>query len=146
MSGFADIGALPDNVIWRGASVFARDNEGRMLLQLRDDYPGIAAPGQWGFFGGGVEPGETLDTAARREFLEETGIDLAGENLRPLVRFASQALTDGIVHVFALERAIAPHEVALGEGAGFAFLTRMQVENFDLIENFREVLRRIDDF
>ena len=146
MSGFVDIGPLPDKVIWRGATVLARDREGRVLMQLRDTYSDIVAPGQWSFFGGGVEPGEALDKAARREFFEETGIDLTGEALRPLVRFASQAKAGGVVHVFALERAIGADEVTLGEGAGFGFLTRAQVETFDLIDNFRAVLLGLDDF
>ncbi|MEB3314276.1 MAG: NUDIX domain-containing protein, partial [Cyanobacteriota bacterium] len=29
----------------------------QVLLQLRDDHPGIIYPGQWGFFGGHLEPG-----------------------------------------------------------------------------------------
>ena len=42
----------------------------RWLLQLRDDIDGIAAPGCWGLFGGHLEPGESPETALRRE-LEE---------------------------------------------------------------------------
>jgi 8-oxo-dGTP diphosphatase len=45
--------------------------EGRWLLQLRDDIPGIAAPGTWGLFGGHLDPGEAPEAALRRELLEE---------------------------------------------------------------------------
>jgi 8-oxo-dGTP diphosphatase len=45
----------------------------RFLMQLRDDIPGIAYPGHWGFFGGHIEPGEDPLTAVRRELLEEIG-------------------------------------------------------------------------
>jgi 8-oxo-dGTP pyrophosphatase MutT (NUDIX family) len=48
---------------------------GAALLQLRDEIQGIQDPGMWVFPGGHVEPDETLETAARREFLEETCYD-----------------------------------------------------------------------
>lgn len=145
MNGFADIGVLPQTVTWRGACVLARDAQGRVLMQLRDSNAEIAAPGQWCLFGGAVEPGENLETAAKREFFEETGIDLQADALHPLARFASQALAGGVVHVFALDRAVRPQELRLGEGAGFGFLTPEQVASFDLIENFRTLLLGIEE-
>jgi 8-oxo-dGTP diphosphatase len=45
--------------------------DGRWLMQLRDDIPGIVAPGCWGLFGGHLDPGETAEQAVRRELLEE---------------------------------------------------------------------------
>jgi 8-oxo-dGTP diphosphatase len=47
------------------------EQEGRWLLQLRDDIAGIVAPGRWGLFGGHLDPGETARQALRRELLEE---------------------------------------------------------------------------
>ena len=49
---------------------------GRYLLQLRDDKPGISAPGVWALFGGQVEPSETAERAVRREVEEELGLRL----------------------------------------------------------------------
>jgi len=53
--------------------VVLRDAQGAILLQLRDDIPTIADPGCWAVPGGGQDPGESYETAARREMLEETG-------------------------------------------------------------------------
>lgn len=48
------------------------DAEGRILLQHRtEDAPCL--PGQWAFFGGGIEPGETPEQALVRETEEELG-------------------------------------------------------------------------
>lgn len=45
--------------------------EGKYLMQLRDDIPNIAYPGVWGFFGGHIEPGEEPEAALKRELIEE---------------------------------------------------------------------------
>ena len=55
--------------------------DGRWLLQLRDDIEGILYPGQWGLFGGHLDPGETPEVALRRELEEE--INWAGSDLAP---------------------------------------------------------------
>lgn len=51
-------------------AVFLFDKEGRILLQKRAD------DGSWCVPGGSMELGETPEEAARREFLEETGLEL----------------------------------------------------------------------
>lgn len=45
--------------------------DGRYLLQHRDDLPQIWFPDHWGCFGGGVDAGEDPLVALRRELFEE---------------------------------------------------------------------------
>jgi 8-oxo-dGTP pyrophosphatase MutT (NUDIX family) len=45
--------------------------DGRYLMQLRDDIPRIFYPGHWGCFGGAVGPGENGVEALQRELAEE---------------------------------------------------------------------------
>jgi len=52
------------------AAIIVTD-DGRYLLQLRDDIPGIFYPGHWGCFGGAISAGETPLQALRRELAEE---------------------------------------------------------------------------
>ena len=56
----------------RGALFTLVDGQGRLLLQHRtDDAP--LHPGAWGFFGGAVEPGESVEDGLVREAAEELG-------------------------------------------------------------------------
>lgn len=50
--------------------VVVLDDQDRVLLMRR------SGEGTWGLPGGGLEPGETWQQAARRECLEETGWDI----------------------------------------------------------------------
>lgn len=55
------------------AGAVMQDERGRVLLVLRAYEP---EAGHWTIPGGHVEPGESLQDAARREVLEETGLDV----------------------------------------------------------------------
>lgn len=58
------------------AVIFSKD--GKMLLGRKDPAKGGVYPDCWHIPGGGVDEGESLLDAAKREVLEETGIDAAG--------------------------------------------------------------------
>ena len=51
-----------------GVSVIIVDQQGRVLLQQRTDNH------TWGYAGGSAEPDEDVESGARREMLEETGL------------------------------------------------------------------------
>lgn len=59
-------------------------DDGRYLMQLRDDKPGIFYPGHWGLFGGAVELGEDPVGALRRELIEE--LDFVPNEIRYFTR------------------------------------------------------------
>lgn len=53
-----------------GAAVLVLDKQNRLLMMKRSD------TGRWGIPGGAMELGEVVEHAARREALEETGLEI----------------------------------------------------------------------
>lgn len=111
------------------AAVIVLD-DGRYLLQLRDDKDGIFFPGHWGLFGGGVEPGEAPEAALRRELLEELGLTVT--DLRLFTRFHFDLVPMGLTKIyrefFELHLPVlALRSLSLGEGADVQAFTREQV-------------------
>ena len=51
-------------------------DDGRYLMQLRDDKPEIFYPDHWGLFGGSVDEGEEPEAALRRELMEELNLQV----------------------------------------------------------------------
>lgn len=102
---------MNDPVERLAARVLLQDGEGRLLLFRAHD-PDRPEAGDWWFTpGGGVEPGETLPQAARREVLEETGqvlpLDLGPVVLTRTTRFSFEgveyAQTDHFFRVTAAD-------------------------------------------
>lgn len=52
-------------------SALLTDEQGKLVIQLRDDKPGLLFPAHWATLGGAIEKGETPDEAMRRELREE---------------------------------------------------------------------------
>ncbi|HEY9621613.1 MAG TPA: NUDIX hydrolase [Crinalium sp.] len=84
----------------------------QFLLQLRDDIPGIAYPGYWGFFGGHLDPGESPEEAMWRELKEEIGY------VPPhLTQFKSYTLDAKVTrHVFSAPLTVDVEDLTLYEG------------------------------
>lgn len=77
---------------------------GRLILQQRDDVPGIVFPGLVSLFGGHLEVGEDAHACVQREIEEEIGIRLAPAAFEPFftfrTRFADPAARDVEIEIF----------------------------------------------
>ncbi len=100
-------------------------SDGRLLLQHRDDKPGVSGAGLWGLFGGHAEPGEALSAA----FLRELGEELSWRP-RHFEHYLSayvpplpgdKGYGERVVsHVFAAHLDVPPQALTLGEGQAMA--------------------------
>jgi 8-oxo-dGTP pyrophosphatase MutT (NUDIX family) len=75
LNGVAAAGVAPAQYVL-SAVVYAERGDEILLLQRAE---GSALAGQWFLPGGMVEPGELPEEGARRELLEEAGVEIAGE-------------------------------------------------------------------
>jgi ADP-ribose pyrophosphatase YjhB (NUDIX family) len=73
--------AVENNTI-KSIRVVLWDKDGNLILQHRDNKPGVAQPDKITFFGGGIEDGERPIEAAIREMKEELTLSLKQEDLR----------------------------------------------------------------
>ena len=121
-----------------GVGVLIQDLAGRVLMQLRDDIPGIAGPGKWCMFGGHIEPGERILDTAVREIEEETGLVLNPRDLIPYVLSRSGPATN-LLYVYRTVMDVRPSDVRVHEGCGFGFFNRAQIDRLDLIAAYRPV-------
>lgn len=103
-------------------------DDGRYLLQLRDQFPHIWYPGHWGLFGGGVETGEDEVEALGRELREEIGFEFDIERAQLFTRFHFDLRPVGLRCYFRsyyevpIRAAALPH-LKLNEGAGMRAFT-----------------------
>jgi 8-oxo-dGTP pyrophosphatase MutT (NUDIX family) len=99
--------------------------DGRYLMQLRDDIPRIFYPGHWGCFGGAVSPGEGKVEALRRELSEE--LEFEAVTLDEFVTFDFDLTTLGQkkcyrTYYLAETTAAAAERFVLHEGAAMRLL------------------------
>jgi len=118
------------------------DREGRFLLQHRDDNA-PSYPGYWGFFGGGIEEGETPVDAVRREAAEELRYTPTATAPVLIVEYGDgNAASFGRKFYFA---EVCPDKSALElhEGQGMDWFTMEEARNLKITENNLRVIESI---
>ena len=96
--------------------------EGKYLMQLRDDIPNIVYPGVWGFFGGHMEPGEEPEAALKRELIEE--INYLPETV---TKFRTNRAGNYMRHMFSCPLSVSLSELELNEGWDLKLLTPEEI-------------------
>lgn len=99
------------------------------FLQVRD-HNAPRLPGFFGFFGGGLESGESSDEALAREIKEELGLTLTDEH-RLFSRYETLTMINHVYIIGANERF--EGSVTVYEGECGVFLSETQIKQEDKI-------------
>ena len=112
------------------------NNEGKILLQLRDDKPNLPYPGCWGTFGGQIEEGETPEEAIGREIKEELNYEL-----RDFEFFGNFPFDGYGIYMFRKrDTDITIQDLTVREGQGGKFLTLEEVIQLSCAFNCKEIV------
>ncbi len=114
---------------------------GRILLQQRENKPGLMYPGCWTTFGGTVEPGETPDEAMRRELLEEIELEPA---MRLWKVWDNPIASTGVVveqYVYVGSIDLEADDITLNEGQALAFFGPDDLDTLPIAFGFGRVFR-----
>ena len=113
-----------------GVAIIIENRKGEILLLLRDDDPGISYPNYWTLVGGKVEEGETPQSAAHREMLEEIGVDTDVTFWKQYDRQHPFAIVDQ--HIFTGKIDIPRELLTLGEGQDIRFFNSHEIKNLKI--------------
>lgn len=96
---------------------------GKFLMQLRDDIPNILYPGHWGLFGGHLEAGEIPEEGVKREILEEINYPL----INP-IKWQTWENENIIRHIFSAPLTVPIDQLTLLEGWDLALLSPDEIK------------------
>jgi len=116
--------------------------EGEKVLVVRRS-SGMPHPLKWEFPGGKLRPGENPEGCIIREIREELGVQITAEQLYPSVRYAYD---EYIVKLIPFVCRISQGHISLAEHASYRWAERSELEQLDLLEADREVVKLIDRY
>lgn len=119
------------------ADIIVTDEQGRILLQLRDKEGEHSFPDCWALPGGSVEEGEAPEEGIRREFFEETGC-MCNPKLAFIIKYETEDGREIDKYVFHAE--YTGCEIQCLEGQKFEFKTLEELKNIENKNPQSEVL------
>ncbi len=121
------------------AAIYLNVNEKLLLLELSADKQ---EKGSWGVPAGKLEIGERPSQAAKRELLEETGIDIEAESsFHPLGElYIRKPEIDYIYHLFGVNLENSPAISLSSEHCSYRWVSRFEVESLPLMNGAKLAL------
>jgi len=104
-----------------GAHVILATAEGKIIIQQRDNNPGIVNPGFIALFGGTLRSGDSVEEGLKREPKEEVNLNIEKYSVAKLNIYYKTKELDGMdytANVF-LVKGVKTNDIEVHEGLGF---------------------------
>ena len=124
-------------------SVIILFNDKRKILLQHRSEDAERLPGYWGFFGGGVEKGETSEEAVKREAFEE--LNYVPKNPKLLMTQKFKYQNHNLTKYVFIEKCDDKEFLELREGQDWAWFKISDTNKLKIIDHDREVLEYIQD-
>jgi len=119
---------------FNGVKIAILNDDGDILLHLRDNKPGLFNAGMWDFLGGGKEGNETPLECVTREVKEESNIDILSTDIIFARLFPAQKdPTQKALFCVAQIPSNRLGAIELREGQGYKFFTEEEFLTDELI-------------
>ncbi|WP_076819731.1 NUDIX domain-containing protein [Pseudofrankia asymbiotica] len=126
---------MPERIDRQYSGIIFLTAERQVVLQRRDNKPGIVNPGMLTAFGGTGESDETPVETAMREAHEELDIEIHADELQNLCELPKRE-NDGSLTLctfFVYSKPIDVTEINVREGVGAAIVALSEIEDENLI-------------
>ena len=119
-------------------SIIIENNEGEILLLLRDNKSTITFPNHWTLVGGKVEDRETPEMGAHRELAEETGLKADLSFWKRYDREHPLFIADQYIYVAKIKSS--PKALVLGEAQALQFFKPAEIQRLKIGYGFKALL------
>jgi 8-oxo-dGTP pyrophosphatase MutT (NUDIX family) len=119
-------------------SIILENQEGEVLLLLRDNRSTTVNPNQWTLVGGKVEAGELSEMTALRELEEETGLKADLSFWKRYDRQHPLFVVDQYIYVGKVDAAL--DAMVLGEGQALQFFKPAEIGRLKIGYGFKALL------
>lgn len=119
-------------------SIILENQEGQVLLLLRDNKSTIVNPNHWTLVGGKIEDGEMPEMAAHRELEEETGLKADLSFWKRYDRQHPLFIVDQHIYVGRVEASL--ESLVLGEGQALQFFKPAEIGRLKIGYGFKALL------
>ena len=124
------------------------NKEGKVLLQHRAEHL-ERWPGYWGFFGGGIDEGETPEEGFKREIMEELGYRVEKPELLLQEEYGGQHGYYGMKYVYTCEHDETQEFKLCYESQGYGWFGLEEIEKLKdnrlHSEDYQSIMRIIEE-